>query len=155
MVDWAIPRDEWPFNHGWYTPRAVVKPTLAESFETPDPLTLIFNIREGIHWHDKAPMNGRELTADDVVFNFHRFTGLGSGFTEKSPAGSILTSLPIASIEATDKLTVEIKLTQTSFTALDVFLYDSFDGGWIYPPEVIKEHGNVQDWRKPGRHRTL
>ena len=92
-------------------------------------------------------MNGRELTADDVVFNFHRFTGLGSGFTEKSPAGSILTSLPIASIEATDKLTVEIKLTQTSFTALDVFLYDSFDGGWIYPPEVIKEHGNVQDWR--------
>ncbi len=33
MVDWAIPRDKWPFNHGWYTPRDVVKPHLAESYE--------------------------------------------------------------------------------------------------------------------------
>ena len=29
-------------------------------------------------------MNGRELTADDIVYNYHRFTGTGSGFTEPS-----------------------------------------------------------------------
>ena len=147
MVDWATPRDKWAFNHGWYVPREVVKPHLAESFETPDPLTIIFKIREGINWHDKAPMNGREFTADDVVFNFHRFTGLGSGFTEASPFGGLISGLPFESIEATDGHTVVVKLKQISFTALDVLLYDSFEGGWIYPPEVIKEHGNVQDWR--------
>ena len=147
MVDWAIPRDEWALGHGWYIPREVVKPHLAESFETPDPTTIIFHIRQGVDWHDKAPMNGRELTADDVVFNWHRFTGLGSGFTEKSPYAASITALPIESIEATDEYTVVVKLKQLSFNALNALLYDSHEGGWIYPPEVIKEHGNAQDWR--------
>ena len=147
MVDWAIPRDEWGFNHGWYTAIEVVKPHLAESYETPDPLTIIFKIREGIHWHDKAPMNGRELVAEDIVFNYHRFTGLGSGFTEASPFGGSITQVPIESIEATDTHTVVVRLKQPSFTALDVLLFNSFEGGWMYPPEVIEEHGNVQDWR--------
>ena len=92
-------------------------------------------------------MNGRELTADDVVFNWHRFTGLGSGFTEKSPYAASITALPIESIEATDRHTVVVKLKQLSFNALNALLYASHEGGWIYPPEVIKEHGNAQDWR--------
>ena len=147
MVDWATPRDEYGFNHGWYDPIEVVKPHLAESYETPDPLTIIFKIREGIHWHDKAPMNGREFTADDVVFNYHRFTGLGSGFTEATPYAGSITSLPIESIEATDRYTVVVKLKQPSFNALANLLYNSHEGGWMYPPEVIKEHGNAQDWK--------
>ena len=66
---------------------------LAESWETPDALTIIVHIRQGVHWHDKPPMNGRELTADDIVYNYHRLTGTGSGFTEP-PArfGTILTA---------------------------------------------------------------
>ena len=92
-------------------------------------------------------MNGRELTADDVVFNWHRFTGLGSGFTEKSPYAASITALPIESIEATDEYTVVVKLKQLSFNALNALLYASHEAGWIYPPEVIKEHGNAQDWR--------
>ena len=120
---------------------------MAEGYETPDPLTIIFKIREGIHWHDKAPMNWRELVAEDIVFNYHRFTGLGSGFTEASPFGGSITQVPIESIEATDTNTVVVRLKQPSFTALDVLLFNSFEGGWMYPPEVIEEHGNVQDWR--------
>ena len=147
MVDWATPRDEYGFNHGWYDPIEVVKPHLAESYETPDPLTIIFKIREGINWHDKAPMNGRELVAEDIVFNWHRMTGLGSGFTEATPYATDITSLPIETIEATDRYTVVVKLNQPSFVALGKLLYDSHSGGWIYPPEVIKEHGNAQDWR--------
>ena len=36
-------------------------PALAESWEQPDPLTLIFHLRRGVHFHD-----GRSLTAQDV-----------------------------------------------------------------------------------------
>ena len=69
MVDWAIDRDKWDLTSG-YTPLDVVKPHLAESYETPDPLTIIFHLRKGVRWHNKPPMNGRELTADDIVVNF-------------------------------------------------------------------------------------
>ncbi len=146
MVDWAIPRDKWGYM-GWHTPIEVVKPHLAESYEMPDPLTIIFKIRKGIHWHNKAPMNGRELVADDVVFTYHRVTGLGSGFTEKSPGDASITNLPIESITAPDKYTVVFKLKQVNFNARDQIYYNSHPTGWIYPPEVIKEHGNAQDWR--------
>ncbi len=84
MVDWAVDRDEWDLKSG-FTPLDVVQPHLAESYETPDPLTFIFHLRPGVRWHDKAPMNGRELVAEDIVFNYHRMTGLGSGFSEKAP----------------------------------------------------------------------
>ncbi len=46
--------------------------SLAESWEIPDVETIILHIRKGVHWQDKPPMNGREFTVDDVVFNLNR-----------------------------------------------------------------------------------
>ncbi len=48
-------------------PDGEFQPDVAESWETPDNTTLIFNIREGMKFHD-----GVELTADDVVFTFEK-----------------------------------------------------------------------------------
>ena len=45
---------------------------LAESYEVVDPVTFVFKIRRGVHFHDRPPTNGREMTADDVVFSFKR-----------------------------------------------------------------------------------
>ena len=146
MVDWAVDRDVWDLKSG-FTSLEVVKPHLAESYETPDPLTFIFHLRPDIRWHDKAPMNGRELVADDIVFNYHRMTGLGSGFSEKSPYATNVSELPFESITAPDKYTVVFKLKEVSFEALDFIYFESHEAAWIYPPEVIKEHGNAQDWR--------
>ncbi len=84
IMDWAIDRDEFSFRNT-YIPLSVYRPHLAESWDTPDPLTIIFNIRKGVNWQDKAPMNGREFTADDVVFNFRRLLGLGE-FAEAGPS---------------------------------------------------------------------
>ena len=82
IVDWAIDRDEYPFKGGYLAPLHAIRGALAESWEQPDPLTYVFNIRKGVQWHNKAPVNGRELTAEDIEYNFHRMVGLGSGFTE-------------------------------------------------------------------------
>ena len=122
-------------------------PHLAESYEMPDPLTIIVNLRQGIHWHNKPPMNGRELVADDVVFNYHRVTGLGSGFTEKSVAGGSVALLPIESIVATDTYTVVFNMNALHHFALRLIYGGKPDTGWIYPPEVVKEHGDAKDWR--------
>ncbi|MDQ3512504.1 MAG: ABC transporter substrate-binding protein, partial [Chloroflexota bacterium] len=42
-------------------------PGLAESWETPDDRTYVFALRQGVMFH-----NGREMTADDVVFSLRR-----------------------------------------------------------------------------------
>ena len=92
-------------------------------------------------------MNGRELTAYDVEFSFHRMTGLGSGFTEKSPYATSISNLPIESITAPDKYTVVFKLTKLNFDAFDnIYAGAGGEGAFIYPPEVIEQHGHMQDW---------
>src|SRR5262249_35646734 len=50
-----------------------VEPHLAEGWEEPDDLTYVFHLRRGVTWHNKPPLNGRELVADDVKFTFDRF----------------------------------------------------------------------------------
>ena len=58
---------------------------LCESWEFPDSKTHVVHLRKGIHWQDVPPANGREFTADDVVFHYDRFYGLGGGFDKPSP----------------------------------------------------------------------
>ena len=144
IINWAIDRDEFAFG-SMYEPTFAI-PNLAESWDiAPDGLTYTFNIRTGVYWHDKPPMNGRELTAEDWVFNWNRMTGTGSGYTEPAPYYATFAPVlfPYESITAVDKYTVVIKLTDPEPAALM-----HFTAFWpIYPPEVIKEHGDVTDWR--------
>ena len=147
MVNWGTDRDVYDLTGAFfYFPLSVLTGRLAESWETPDTTTMVFKIREGVHWHNKAPMNGRELTAQDIEYNFHRVWGLGSGFTapHESYSGS-LARIPVESVTATDKYTVTIKLKQPQLGALQFILIDH--GAFILPPEVIQQHGDVKEWR--------
>ncbi len=144
FANWGIDRAEYKLAE-WSTPLFAMTGSLAESWETPDDKTIVLNIRKGVQWHDKAPMDGRELTAQDIEYNFHRITGMGSGFTEHSGFTSHLHAVPLESITATDASTVVFKLKEPSLGALIGVLDDSM--AWMYPPEVIKEHGDVTDWR--------
>ena len=69
IANWAIDRDVWPYNTQ-HIPDFALSGRLAESWEQPDLDTIIFKIRQGVHWHDKPPMNGRELTAADVEWSY-------------------------------------------------------------------------------------
>ena len=141
--DWGIDREVHDFRNP-YVPTFVYVGRLAESWETPDRLTYIFHIRQGVHWHDKPPMNGREMTANDVVYTFQRNAVLGD-FTERPLATYGLINLPWESIEATDKYTVVFKLKEPSLVALRTFISEGVN--WILPPEVIEKHGDYTDWR--------
>ena len=81
--DWTIDRDEQDFFN--YVPLDHLVPNLASSWEQPSPTEYVFHVREGVRWQDKPPVNGRELTAEDIVWSFHRGFGKGSGFTEQAP----------------------------------------------------------------------
>ena len=151
IVDWAIDRDTYAFVGGHLAPLDALTGALAESWDiSPDGLTYTFNIREGVNWHDKPPVNGRELTAKDVEYNFHRLLGnklTGTEFSaaEPSPGGADLVELPFESVTATDKYTVVMKLKEPRLDALNLIL-DS-NSAVIQPPEIIEQYGDMQDWR--------
>ena len=117
IADWALDRHVYPYSTQ-HLPDFTMTGRLAESWEQPDPLTIIFKIRQGVRWHDKAPMNGRELTASDVEFSFHRILGLGSGFTEPIETVYGFREFKTKSVTATDKYTVVFELKEIGLSAL-------------------------------------
>ena len=147
--DWGIARDKFDFRTT-YLPDFAITGQLAESWETPDPLTYIFHIRQGIHFaldpdsEASRLVNGRELTAADVVYSFQRNLGMGE-FTEPSVRKYDAANLPWESIEASDKYTVVMKMTKPSLDALRAILQDV--SMFILPQEVIDKYGNYEDWR--------
>jgi len=47
-----------------------VEADVAESWTRPSDTTYVFKLRRGVRWHPKPPVNGRELTADDVKYTY-------------------------------------------------------------------------------------
>ena len=143
--DWAADRSVYPFTTE-YVPFDAYRGHLAESWEETSPTSFTVKLRQGVHWQNKAPMNGRELVAQDVEFSYHRFAGLGSGFTKPGACVSFI-GIPWKSITATDKYTVKVELKEPNLSALPVFLTESYDCSWVHPPEVTKKHGDLNDWK--------
>jgi len=80
---------------------------LAESWTQPNELTYVFKLRRGVRWQNRPPVNGRELTAEDVVYSVERFrtiTGNANAY--------MLASLD--KVEAPDKYTVKITRWRSS-----------------------------------------
>ncbi len=130
---------------GTYHPFEYDTGCLIESWEVTDPQTWTLHVRKGIKWQDIPPLNGREFTASDIEYYFHRKLGLGSGFTKPStyPVG-LENYVSIASITATDKYTVVFKLKQVETETMRFTfesLYDAFNAR-----EVIEKYGNTNDW---------
>ena len=44
--------------------------------EQPSTRSSCSTLRNGVKWHNIAPVNGRALTADDVTYSFERFRDL-------------------------------------------------------------------------------
>jgi peptide/nickel transport system substrate-binding protein len=82
-----------------------VQPELAESWQSSsDASEWTFNLRRGVKFHD-----GKELTADDVIWSFQRLIDPATG----SEAASTLAFLKEASITAPDRYTVRFKLARS------------------------------------------
>ena len=111
------------------------KPVLAESWETPDDVTYVFHLRQGVKFH-----NGREMTADDVVYTFDRILGK----TEAGDIGALGSKASyyggVASVEAVDPYTVKFTLAEPNA----VFLGNlTSNYGAIVDKDVIAEKGDL------------
>src|SRR3989475_3352675 len=118
------------------TPGAfIVEPDLAERWDELDDTTYVFHLRKGVKWHNKPPVNGRELVAEDVKFTYDRF------LTEPGNANRYLLD-SVDRIEAVDRYTVKFVLKEPYVWFLSVLAYPQ--SMWIIAPEVVQQFGDLK-----------
>jgi len=110
---------------------------LAESWTQPSETTYVFKLRKGVRWQNKPPVNGRELTADDVVFSVNHFLtvqGNANAYMLKS----------VDKVEALDKYTVKFTLKESFVWFLDMLANPHAVA--IVAREVVDKHGDLKKW---------
>jgi peptide/nickel transport system substrate-binding protein len=111
-----------------------LEPDVAESWSQPNDRTYVFKLRKGVRWHPKPPVNGRELTADDVKYTYDRFLQI-KGNPNRSMLGHV------EKIDAVDRYTVKFTLTEPFGWFLD---YLANTVMWIVPREAVEKFGDLR-----------
>jgi peptide/nickel transport system substrate-binding protein len=120
-------------------------PFMAESWEMPDNVTILFQIRQGVHFaldiNNTASklVAGREVTAEDVAYSINRCWTMPASFINTSNAAADHPT----SIKAVDKYTVECKVPAQA-QGLNLFICG--DQARIIPQEVVEKYGDMKDW---------
>jgi peptide/nickel transport system substrate-binding protein len=109
-------------------------PALAEGWEQPDPLTLVFHLRAGVKFDD-----GRALTARDVVWTIESMTNPGRTGAVISPKAASYAS--VEKVEARDERMVVFHLKQP-----DNFLLTNLSTGAI---GIVPEGSGREFWQHP------
>jgi peptide/nickel transport system substrate-binding protein len=121
------------FNHDG----TKILPDLAESWEQKDDLTYSFKLRQGVKFHNVPPVNGRELTSEDVKYSIERqMTDQPGKFQH---AYFFLGKL--ASIQTPDKYTIVFKTKEPYAPFLN---YIANPWTVIVAREVVEKHGDLQ-----------
>jgi peptide/nickel transport system substrate-binding protein len=145
--NWALDPAVYDYKLDW-RPSDFETGNLAQSYEFTDPGTVVVHLRQGVHWQNIAPANGREFIAADVVFDYDRLFGLGDGFTKPAPsyATDPAAGGNLASVTASDKYTVVFKWSILN----PEFILESMQGLGVGTslenPDAAQLWGNLDDW---------
>jgi peptide/nickel transport system substrate-binding protein len=112
----------------------VIEGDLAESWQQPNDTTYVFTLRKGVRFQAKAPVNGREVTAEDVRYTYERL------LNEKGTNTSMYRS--IAKIDAVDRHTVRFTLKEPFAWFLDMVA--SPMAGAIIARECVEKFGDLK-----------
>ena len=112
-----------------------VEPHLAERWDMPNETTYLFHLRQGVQWHNKPPLNGRELVAEDVKFTFDRFLTV-----QGNPARDLLET--VDRVEVVDRYTVKFLLKEPFVWLPNVLAQPSTMA--IIAPKVVQHFGDLK-----------
>jgi len=125
------------FDHMWYVPTdtGVTELFLATQLEQPDELTVIATIGDAT-FHDKPPVNGRKVVAEDIAASYKRFR-------DEAPIGYSWLHDVMDDVVADDERTVRI--TQKTPWA---WIFTSSNAGSpisssILPREILQDHDDL------------
>ena len=107
---------------------------LADSWDSKGETVYVFKLRKGVRWHPKPPVNGRELTAEDVKYTCDRF------LTMKGNGNRAILEM-VDKVEAPDKYTVKFTLKEPNAWFVDRLASTST---WIIAKECVEKYGDFK-----------
>jgi peptide/nickel transport system substrate-binding protein len=113
-----------------YNDRLEIEPDLAESWEFPDPRTVVFRLRRGVRFH-----SGAEMTSEDVKFTLERVLNPAT----RSPGRSFIDV--ITAIETPDRYTVRAKMQFPLASLLSGLASANLS---IVEKAAVQQYGNLQ-----------
>jgi len=113
---------------------------ILESWELVDDRIFMLYIRPGIRWHDKPPVNGRELTSEDVALCLELKVT-----PERCPTRNIITFCPkgFESVEIIDRYTVKVVCPPERIAG---YMQQMLTQISIKPWEMYENDGDMSDW---------
>jgi ABC-type transport system substrate-binding protein len=123
------------FKHGQDIKPPAWIPTgdVAESWEQADDLTYIFRLRRGVKFQNIAPVNGREVVAEDFVFSFKRQIDMRL-------SAALLAN--VVKMEAPDKYTLKLTLDRPN---ADLLINLSEDACKVIAREAVELKGDLKE----------
>jgi ABC-type transport system substrate-binding protein len=134
--DWTVNRSKSKFTTD-FIPIEYFHGLLAENWEQTDPQTVTVHLRKGIKWHNRPPVNGRELIAHDVQISYEAL--LKSADLESSLIEQFDN---IERVIATDRYSIVFNLKQP-----DVLSIYKISGINIIPAELLNDKRHLKDWK--------
>jgi peptide/nickel transport system substrate-binding protein len=120
-----------------------VQPGLAASYDTPDDLTYVFNLREGVTFH-----NGQPLTAEDVKYSLDTILNPPDS---TNPGAAFFAN--IESVDVIDPLTIQIKTSQIDPTIPGLFAWSRYTS--VFPVGMLDDLNPVVEANGTGPLRLV
>jgi peptide/nickel transport system substrate-binding protein len=134
--------NDWTSGYGGFMDTLTGR--LAEDWEMPDNETIVYHIRQGVHWWDKEPANGRELIAEDVAWNIKRHFSSPKSINY---AQYTKTGMAPLDVHVIDDYTVEVKVDPIWQGVMAAVIGDHL---WMLCPDAVEANGGepIKDWRQ-------
>jgi ABC-type transport system substrate-binding protein len=127
---------EWEAT--WYYPEVqrtpVIRKTLVTDWQMQNPSVWIFKLRKGVKFHNRPPVNGREMTAEDVKYSYELL---------KDKAQYSTRAALVKSITVLDKHTVRFDLAMPD-PKFHLNIVDSLSPV-IVPREAVEAPGGLAE----------
>ena len=121
----------------------ILTPKLAQKWESPDAQTYTFHLRQNVKFASIPPVNGRELSSDDVKWTYEYVSRTGA-FADKhlprSPLDYFLDGLDHTETPDASTAVVRFKQPYAPFST-----YAAQDLNPILPHEIFDQFGNFKD----------
>src|SRR5262245_30110943 len=129
-------------------------PAAIEKWEySADGLALTLHVRKGVKFHNRPPINGREMEAKDITYTLKSITGqlYPQLPTVRFPRRSQYEQMTDA--VAVDKYTVKVTLSEQSATFLEGL--SEYRAGVVLPDGLREAFGDLESLAKPAIDRYI